>query len=661
MSLGWSIRNITFPESSNLVRISLSCHSTKVRLNNIPNLNHFQMLPTDRCQNFLDVYIGKNVGTNKNYSFKDFIHTIYVEQTKRDNKLQSIHVENIDWDNFDAEALAWLSERPTCELYGRIGIAEGTNEHQTSVTWDLKNKFIKKFGDIDTGNGDLTLEYRKRNFEASTAKIKGNFFVDDYIVRDRGYNDVETFDFSVAPESTYMNTQTKIQFSLEGGNTSAYSMSADGKLSVNVYQLSDKQNFATIKAAVTQYENGSFVTENVTKKIEIWNRPAQIGDVVYYDGSYGSAEDYVEGDKTPVGVCFYLAPRNADGSINATFHNPNDKMTRLMISLESIKISSTTDEFKEFCWGPDSSLTNAERGVYDIDENGNRVKLYIDNGKTQIYDVPGNRNTSYSQYNSQMTEDNMRDSSDFGLQNNGFRAHDAITPLGDGFAYNESPIQLAERTVNSDIINLIAEGYSIGDVINSGYARTLNTIAFRNKILQTGFEGLGLKPDTPEFHIPNGNDEMFDLAQAMSAIKKWAESGGVVPNEGYPIKWTSFYFPAISVAYAYQPTVKNNEVLDEKFLKRNWFLLTCGLWSRIYYYTYHYSTSNPTKRTDGELYESIRKGLFNPPDPSINAQRIPSTSVELNTDSITATSFWGGTSFNGPKGITRTVWVACAF
>ena len=616
MSLSWNIRNITLPESSNLVRIRLSGHSTKVRLNNIPNLNLFQMLPTDRYQSFLDVYIGKNVGTNKNCSFKDFIHTVYVEQTKRGNKLQSIHVENIDWDNFDAEALAWLSERPTCELYGRIGIAEGTNEYQTAVTWDMKNKFIKKFGDIDTGNGDLTLEYRKRNFEASTAKIKGNFFVDDYIVRDKGYNDVETFDFSVTPESTYMNTQTKIQFSLEGGNTSVYSMSADGKLSVNVYQLSDKQNFATIKAAVTQYENGSFVTENVTKKIEIWNRPAQVGDVVYYDGTYGSAEEYDEGGKTAIGVCCYVAPRNADGSINATFHDPEDVMTRLVVASEEIEGSSKEEYFTDFYWGVrklNNFDTQKSYTPYMPELQSDGSVKYVDisiDGKTPICEIPNIRHYGYIYEkvsdNAKLNEDFFLDVSDIGISNGGFKVFPANVALGTGFAYEESSTIKNERKLTGSLHELTNGDYSIDSILNLGYIQTLKIVHHRNNILKKGIPQLALNPDSEPFHIPlsyGDYSEMDDLLQCMSNIKKWGDN--TMPD-GSPEKWTHLYFPAASVCYAYEPTsLQKEEFLTDKFKKHNWFLPAIGLLARIAIYSNGVNYKKFSKAIDKGLYIPI--------------------------------------------------------
>lgn len=610
IELGYIFNGVLLPESSNLQTIILTIYPTEINLNNIPNLSTFTVQPAARQILLTKIHIGKNVGTNTGFSFQGFIESVYKEQIKSNSLLQSIHVENIDWDNFDAEALAWLSERPTCELYGRIGIAEGTNEYQTAVTWDMKNKFIKKFGDIDTGNGDLALEYRKRNFEASTAKIKGSFFVDDYIVRDKGYNDVETFDFSVTPESTYMNTQTKIQFSLEGGNTIAYSMSADGKLSVNPYQLSDKQNFATIKASVTQYENGSFVTENVTKKIEIWNRPAQVGDVVYYDGSYGSAEKYVEGDKTPVGVCCYVAPRNTDGSINATFHNPNDKMNRFMISLKQFYITSDTETMNILPYGVyarfDDGESRIKSSLYTIASDGSYEELKI-NGKgiNDIIDYGYTGHPLPSNY----FEEQLFDDSDIGLQNAGFKPFATNTSYGDGFAYNESEVELNRRKLTSELAKISGLNYKEGDIVNSGYAKTLKIIQQRNMIISYSETNAINGIRFPLRNQSSNIDELKTLADSISAIKVWAASDEGLGDSNYE-KWAQIYFPAASMCYAYEPSIKEGEFLSDYFTKHNWFLPTGGLLLRIWSYFFQYKNSKHADRENSPFSEVRRRGIL---------------------------------------------------
>lgn len=609
----YNVNNVIYPESSNLTTIFNDNWVNKLKLSNVPNLSSFRYIITDRLWHFTDFYIGKNVGTNSGFSFKDLVSKIALRQIQGGvHNLISIHVENIDWNNFDIEELSWLSDTPTCELYGRIGIAEGTNQYQTAVTWDMKNKFIKKFGDIDTGNGDLTLEYRKRNFEASTAKIKGNFFVDDYIVRDKGYNDVETFDFSVTPESAYMNTQTKIQFSLEGGNTEAYSMSADGVLSVNPYKLSDKQNFATIKAAVTQYENGSFVTENVTKKIEIWNRPAQVGDVVYYDGSYGSADEYNEGGKTPVGVCCYVAPRNADGSIDATFHDSDDKMTRLMTTTNNIITSYKDKTFDKWTrgqrtWNSESQNSHSMYAIIlNTDGSTSKTYLSLDGGKTRLADIPGMKGIGYTSEDriSELTEGNFIDYTDEGIKNEGFKPFSTNYALGRGFAFRETTDDKNYRRLSKELNELASNQYSENDLVNVGYIDTLLAIKHRNSYLKQGLTQLNLVTETEYWHIPTGDDELSDLSVCLYYIMDYFKN--VVGDEHYE-KWMQLYYPAHSACYAYEPkNLKSSEFLNEKFKKHNWFLPSLGVLARLKWWD-----SQNRMGVLNPLYIAKSKGLYN--------------------------------------------------
>ena len=605
-----SIRNITLPESSNLQTVIYSGVPTEIVLKNTPNIKSLQITVASRRKNVTRLSIGNNVGTKTGYSFQGLVEGIYTEQIKAGDKLQSVHVENIDWDNFDAEALVWLSERPTCELYGRIGIAEGTNEYQTAVTWDLKNKFIKKFGDIDTGNGNLTLEYRKRNFEASTAKIKGNFFVDDYIVRDKGYNDVETFDFSVTPESNYMNTQTKIEFSLEGGNTSAYSMSADGKLSVNVYQLSDKQNFATIKAAITQYENGSFVTENVTKKIEIWNRPAQLGDVVYYDGSYGSVDTY-EGEKTPIGVCCYVAPKYTDttsehnrGDIVEDLFNPNDIMQRLMVSLDYIyagKVFENESVYHDmWTWGIKTwDSFNVRTDLFTIDENGTKKKITKNNKDLAVVNGLVELKTNGLIGSEFISNESFRENSELALMNDGFALIPAKTMAGDGIAYEEMVAQINLRTLNptEEWVNEVSDYYKQfingKSMVNNGYANTLRIISHRNSIIRgdgtsniDNFKDSNNNPIYIGLYKPspiNMDSSVSSLCDCMIQVDTYFKNE---QQETYPRKWEQLLFPAVSAAYEYQPSVRKTESLDDRFKGHNWFLPPGHLLSRFYWYSF---------------------------------------------------------------------------
>jgi hypothetical protein len=618
-TISTGIRNVIYPKSSLLKSIYILDFVETFELKEVPNLELLDA-SSQRVLYIREINIGSNVGTNvEGFTVQPIVETIYsAQKSSTSPSLQSIHIENVKWTDFDVEALSWFADIPTCEFKGTISIKE-TDEYRPAVAWDMKNKFIKKFGDIDTGNGNLTLEYRKRNFEASTAKIKGNFFVDDYIVRDKGYNDVETFDFSVTPESNYMNTQTKIQFSLEGGNTSAYSMSADGKLSVNVYQLSDKQNFATIKAAVTQYENGSFVTENVTKKIEIWNRPAQVGDVVYYDGSYREL-DMDDGEKTPIGLCFYVAPRYPNdsndykkGNIVEDFFDSNDIQQRLVVRKDVV---NGRDSYR---WGAIARDSFDEMiDLFTINAEGGKEVLKL-NG-VQIGDIVGIESYNNSGLGAngderKVTEENFVAYDDYTILNKGFLPFPTTTQAGNGFAYQETASEKNSRTIDAMLTGWsseISDYYKKfkGRLVNAGYAQTLKIIHFRNKLISDENNG--------ESNIDNFKDEqnnkinihlfkpqktellteMDSLFENIEKIKTYFRDVYMDSNID---KWQTLLYPGASVAYAFEPKVSKSEILSEKFKAHNWFLPTSGLAFRLYWLI----------NKDTNFNKAIGRGFFN--------------------------------------------------
>ena len=579
-------REVVFPKSSLLQRATVLA-SEKINVEDVPNLDTLSV--SYRTPKFF--HIGANVGTNvPSFTVQPIVESIYSAQKTLSNpNLQSIHVENVNWTDFDVEALSWFADIPTCEFKGTISIKE-TDEYRPAVTWDLKNKFLAKFGNVDNGNGGLKMNYTRKSFDKDNATIKGNFYVEAG----------NTFKFEVRPYSIYENTQTGIFYYIAGGGSDYYMTTANGVLTVRNLQNTKKEDEVY---AYVSYENKS---AKISKTIEIWNRPAQVGDLVYYDGTFSSAESY-DGEKSVIGRCFYVAPRKADGSINEKFHNPNDKMTRLMVSCDDIKASSDTEEFTTWQWGAYNN--NDNNSIFETLSDGTKKGLSIDGGVTTIYDVPNLRNLTSGGLTllngtstSYITEESFRDSSDEGLDNDGFKAIAANYSMGDGFAYNESATYLNERKLDDVLLQLAGSGYSKGDIVNSGYAKTLRVIAHRNNILRTGLEQVGLEPDRAHFHIPTGDNELYELAKCISAIRIWAKSEEGLNDTEYGNRWSQLYYPVVSACYAYEPKdLKEGEILNPKFGKHNWFSIPSGMLARLCYYTYDYSSGSAVVRENSPM------------------------------------------------------------
>ena len=605
---------VILPSGVNLEHVNIPARN--VSISNTPNLKSLQF----GGYSILDtVYIGSNVGTNvEGFTVQPLVENIYSNQ-KNKPILKSIHVEGINWTDFSAEALEWYCDIPTCEFKGEISIYE-PDEFRPAITWDLKNKFLKVFGNVDDAKSKdhrgLLLDYAKKPFDASAATISGNFFVDDLKVCNKEYKEVEEFVFSVKPYSQYENTQTKISYSVEGSGN--YTMDADGTFKVRMYELSKVEQTAIIKANVSVIKSGASVVESVSKEIEVWFRPAKVGDLVYYDGTYGDAAKDND-EKTVIGVCCYVAPRKADGSINEKFHNPLDKQTRLMVSVGRLTGSSNKEYLESWIWGIYPGTSND--APYSTDADGTKRDLRLNN--VPINFIQKIRKLSLSGLSladgtntNIVNNDSICDSSPLGLENNGFKPYNAEFAVGDGFAYNESIEYQNERKIDVSLIGLTGDGYNVGDMVNSGYAKTLRIIEHRNNLIYHCYNGnLINNMNIPLYPVVESESisELDVLAQRISDITQWATGTGEgeLGDTQYGRKWRQLYFPAASACYAYEPRVTiEGEVLSDKFKKHNWFLPTDGLMIRLTWYLYKLENGTLVLREDSPFYDAIIKNKF---------------------------------------------------
>lgn len=577
-SIACDCKKIIYPRSSNLREIYKFGYETSLVIEDTPNLNKITIYWGRSVEN--EVIIGRNVGTNTDFSWQSLIELIVREQKSLTTPyLKSVHVENINWTDFDVKTLSWLADIPTCEFIGTISIKEPSTL-APAVTWDLKNKFLKKWGyGIDTSTGNLKLVYARRNFNKNNAYIKGNYYV----------NGGSKFKFEVVPGSIYENTQNLFQYSIDGGEGEYYSIhSSTGELSI--WKNRDTQHFATVTVRV--YSVGDNAWHTLTKTIEIWNRPAQLGDLVYYDGTYSSVATYNE-EKTPIGICFYIAPRNADGSVNETFNNPNDKQLRLMVALEDVVTNGENTTFTTMQWGTQpivpaaSDDFNNREALFDLKSDGTRVQLTSDK-LTSIYNIPSIRDIA-----PRGTSDAILPSSDYrdvesenGIINDGFKCITPDMAVGDGFAYKELSSYLNERTLTRELALLAGSGYEVGDVVNSGYAKTLKVIAHRNTLLTNDILGADGEVFISKgfFPLPSSTStkkEIYSLGILIEGIRSWAKE---TLQDAYPNKWSQLCYPFASACYAYEPNVQKNEILSDRFTSHNWFAPTQGILSRIYWY-----------------------------------------------------------------------------
>lgn len=600
---GTLMNTVILPQTHSLKTLRLAARSKSIVLKNNPNLSSLTIDGYSYLEKFS---VLDNVGTNvEGFTVQPIVESIWNSQKSQSNPyLQSIHVENVNWKDFDVEALSWFADRPVCEFKGTIAIKEDHPQGLPRVTWDLKNKFNAKFGCVDnTINAEykgLFLDYAKRAFNAKDAKIKGNFYVESG----------EIFNLEVMPSSKYENSHYTIVWSIyaQPSKSKVSIEQNQGKVIFKVSSLSEDYDSMIVQARVSEtFEKQGISSSLIRKTIEIWNRPAQVGDLVYADGTFSSAEQY-DGEKTPIGICFYVPPRDNNGNVLTKFANPNDKQLRLMVALEETKVNingALTSSLQWGCMPLFDANSDAQYALYDTDSAGNKVNLTSASNKvSSVYDISAVRNlTSRGLDNAYIDPDtstNPNGASDYrdlntddGLLNDGFKCVTPDMAIGDGFAYNESNMSfdsIGERTLNADLAKLAGSGYKENNIVNSGYAKTLKIIAHRNNLLNNDILGAdgeviyqgGLFP------LPSASGsttEIKALGTLIDQLRTWAsQSGGL--NDPYPTKWQQLAYPFVSACYAYQPTqlLLDGEVLADKFKSHNWFAPTEGHVARICWY-----------------------------------------------------------------------------
>ncbi len=108
-----------------------------------------------------------------------------------------------------------------------------------------------------------------------------------------------------------------------------------------------------------------------------------------------------------------------------------------------------------------------------------------------------------------------------------------------------------------------SQAYNKGDIIPLGMRETWAIIRTRNAVIGHS----AVQSTTPQIRIPaaqGGASELDDL-------KSLITSANASPGNAY-----RYYYPAASYAFAYQPEVKEGEVLADCFKVHRWFLPTPG-------------------------------------------------------------------------------------
>lgn len=188
-------------------------------------------------------------------------------------------------------------------------------------------------------------------------------------------------------------------------------------------------------------------------------------------------------------------------------------------------------------------------------------------------------------YDTPMTNTEQRGLSDYHLIGNyvdtdgNFKDFDSSTALG----------QLGLVKITGDVYNkyssyLSTLGYPSNDYIPYGLYNTIVIIAHRDVIL---------KDSNVKLEVPKATDSKSEADVLNDLLTK------ITTDKG-DAKYKQYYYPAASECYAYQPSVKEGEVLLDKFKAHHWWLPSNGELARLWYYYYcSYDAENNNSPKEG--------------------------------------------------------------
>lgn len=621
---GTSLNRVNLPESQNIKSVKLGSRITSISIDNMPKLEELTL----QGYSYLEgITIGENVGSLNSLAM---VAGAYGANAP----IETLVVRNINWTSVSIGMLTWMTDNiETVGLYGNIGIYE-SDSLTPAVTFAIKQKLLDKFGNIDDKTSadykGLYIAYASR--EVLTLGMNGNF-----------YNDgSEYYQFDLVPNSAYVNGYTKVVWSVTSPTLgSACSIDQSGKLRVTT--LGSLVDHVTVSAVMTTYYGGVYSTLTASKEIELYDRKAKLGDYVFADGTFSNTLD---SQKTVVGICCFVAPRDGNGDIIETLFNKNDKQQRLMVSLSNVAATAKKGTaFTSWQWGAylNGAPDDATNELYSTGTDGTKTALTCPDAgldtSAKFFDIQSVANlTSGGLSTSYVNDSTIRDEvSTEGVANSGFKTFASNTAAGDGFAWSESEGERNARILTAELAALAGSEYKTGDMVNSGYAKTLKIIAHRNSILNAGLQQVALGSlGIPQASVSGGTTELADLVNLMEDLQQSMKDKG----ETNYVKWSQLYYPAASAAYAYQPTVlRSGEKLADKFKSHNWFLPTQGLLERLYWYY-----SKGTSGSQNIFKEALSKGQF-----ANFTAAAHWSSAEYNQTYAWAVYFSNGTQYNNNK------------
>lgn len=406
-------------------------------------------------------------------------------------KLTNVILKGIDWRIDDITILLSLAAKGA-KLQGKIFI-----ESIVSVTIDDKAAFISAWGDIDNENNSLYISYN--SISITSISIEGREYI--------GVTGKFQFKASTKPASG--NNLRSIKWEVDENDYAEINAST-GELEVKKVGTEDSNTQITIHITAHLNDGSTLKSE---KKVNLFVRPIKLGDYLFSDFTYGSKLS--DSDKSPIGICFYIDPRDRNYAIAVALQD-----------LDSLP------------WG----LDNQSIGNITLK----------DNPSLSVYDIADLNNQQLTQR--YINDSTILDSSN--TANDGFKEYSSDAEFGGiGFI-----------TITSSIYNKLKSyldkaDLKIGDKISYGQFKTLTIIAHRDMVLTDS--GIN-KP------VPQKTATMSEL----ECLKKYIQDI-VLANDS---RYSQYYFPQASYCFAYTLSVDKTEVGLHKWYLPSSGELTRFIW-----------------------------------------------------------------------------------
>lgn len=336
---GTGIVGVVLPESETLTEAHLPSKLDEVVIANTPNLDTLTIEGFD--------YMQAMSFTGNTGSF-DLLSIVQQAQAAG-APLVSFTAENVSWTDVQASLMDWLVSMANSTITGDVSIA-GAN---TAVTFSLKRKFLKKWGQVDNASNPLYITYSQRDLVQ--VLISG-----DSNVRTIGAHAFDLTPATVGGVSTpYGNKFTDIAWSLSN-NIYATVNPTTGVVTANSLGQENADGTgptAVLTVTVTLIDG---TTMTATKTLRLYDRSARVGDYVFADGTYSDIND---GTKTPIGICYYINPEDHTERMMVAMNNANGGTYWGLFNNSSYPAQSIPDIVLETGYNAyDTPMTNVTSG-----------------------------------------------------------------------------------------------------------------------------------------------------------------------------------------------------------------------------------------------------------------------------------------------------------